>query len=69
MQPVLLSTNCVLTIQMFDANSDGRGVDSSEPEDTRLYGYDPMIPPALIQEEIPAVDLPKANYLPQLFGL
>ena len=69
MQPVLLFTNCVLTKQMFDANSDGRGADNIEPEDTRLYGYDPMIPPALIQEEIPAVDLPKDNYLPQFFVL
>jgi hypothetical protein len=69
MQPVLLFMNCVLTIQMFDANSDGRGVDNNEPEDTRLHGYDPLIPPALIQEEIPAVGLPKDNYSPQFFGL
>jgi hypothetical protein len=36
-------------------------------EDTRLYGYDPMIPPALIQEEIPAVCLPASILLRQLY--
>ena len=40
---------------MFDANLGLGGSDTGLAEDTRLYGYDPMIPPALIQEEIPAV--------------
>ena len=40
---------------MFDANVGVAGADNGNAEDTRLYGYDPMIPPALIQEEIPAV--------------
>lgn len=40
---------------MFDANGGSGGTDNAIAEDTRLYGYDPMIPPALIQEEIPAV--------------
>jgi len=40
---------------MFDANGGSGGTDSAAAEDTRLYGYDPMIPPALIQEEIPTV--------------
>jgi len=44
---------------MFDANGGRGGVDNSVAEDTRLYGYDPMIPPALIQEELPAVSPPE----------
>jgi len=40
---------------MFTANGGVEGVAVSIAEDTRLYGYDPMIPPALIQEEIPTV--------------
>jgi hypothetical protein len=40
---------------MFDANGGRGGIDDAVAEDTRLYGYDPMIPPALIQEELPAV--------------
>lgn len=42
---------------MFDANGAAGGVDSAAPEDMRVIGYDPMITPALIQEEIPAVCL------------
>ena len=42
---------------MFDANVGVGETDNGVAEDTRLYGYDPMIPPALIQEEIPAVCL------------
>jgi hypothetical protein len=42
---------------MFSGN--GEVLDRTIAEDTRLYGYDPMIPPALIQEEIPAVSLTK----------
>lgn len=41
---------------MFDANV--VAVDDETAEDTRVMGYDPMIPPALIQEEIPAVKAP-----------
>jgi len=41
--------------QMFDTNGMDRTVDNDTAEDTRVVGYDPMIPPALIQEEIPAV--------------
>jgi hypothetical protein len=40
---------------MFDANGEFGGTDDSIAEDTRLFGYDPMIPPALIQQEIPTV--------------
>ena len=43
---------------MFDANGGRGGVDDGVAEDTRLYGYDPVIPPALIQEELPAVTTP-----------
>lgn len=42
---------------MFDANGGIGGIDSTLAEDIRLLGYDPMIPPAIIQEEIPAVRL------------
>jgi hypothetical protein len=45
---------------MFDANGDFGGTDNNIAEDTRLFGYDPMIPPALIQQEIPTV-LPSSN--------
>jgi len=40
---------------MFDANGLPGGTDGNGVEDTRLYGYDPMIPPAVLQEEIPSV--------------
>ena len=40
---------------MFDTNGMDRTGDDDAAEDTRVIGYDPMIPPALIQEEIPAV--------------
>ena len=50
---------------MFDANGGSGGTDNGVAEDTRLYGYDPMISPALIQEEIPAVLLELPRYLTQ----
>jgi hypothetical protein len=40
---------------MFDGNGATTPTDDDTAEDTRVMGYDPMIPPALIQEEIPAV--------------
>ena len=43
-----------LSRQVFDANGVGE-IDNGVPEDTRLYGYDPLITPALIQEELPQV--------------
>jgi hypothetical protein len=46
---------------MFDANGGRGGVDDGVAEDTRLYGYDPVIPPALIQEELPAVTTPPSE--------
>ena len=49
---------------MFDANGGRGGVDDGVAEDTRLYGYDPVIPPALIQEELPAVTTPLLGELP-----
>ena len=42
---------------MFDANGGVGGTDNGMSEDTRVYGYDPMIPPALIQQEIPTVSI------------
>ena len=48
---------------MFDPNVGLGDVDASAIEDTRLLGYDPMIPPALIQEEIPSVSLHKFSFL------
>ena len=55
---------------MFDANGGRGGVDDGVAEDTRLYGYDPMIPPALIQEELPAVTTtpPQNNPMSVLSG-
>jgi hypothetical protein len=47
---------------MFDPNVGLGGVEVDAIEDIRLYGYDPMIPPALIQEEIPAVSLHKFSF-------
>jgi len=40
---------------MFDTTGMDRTVDHDTAEDTRVVGHDPMIPPALIQVEIPAV--------------
>jgi hypothetical protein len=43
---------------MFDANGELGGTDDGIAEDARVLGYDPMIPPALIQQEIPTVLAP-----------
>jgi hypothetical protein len=43
---------------MFDANGGLGGTDDGIAEDARVLGYDPMIPPALIQQEIPTVPTP-----------
>jgi hypothetical protein len=55
-----------LSRQVFDANGGVGGTDNGVAEDTRLYGYDPMIPPALIQEEIPQVNPPYSILCRQL---
>jgi hypothetical protein len=49
---------------MFDANCGTRGMDNTDAEDIRLLGYDPMLPPAIIQEEIPAVHLQNPYLIP-----
>jgi len=59
----------LLSGQVFDANGGVGGTDSEVAEDTRLYGYDPMIPPALIQEEIPQVNTPLSVLYSQLIPL
>jgi hypothetical protein len=43
---------------MFDANGGLGGTDDGIAEDSRVRGYDPLIPPALIQQEIPTVFIP-----------
>ena len=58
--PVIISLGKWLNRQVFDANGGVGGTDNGVAEDTRLYGYDPMIPPALIQEEIPQVSAPNS---------
>ena len=57
---------------MFDPNVGVGRAENEVAEDTRLHGYDPLIPPALIQEEIPQVCPPQATahvlkLLPYLF--
>ena len=42
---------------MLDADGEVGAMDATIAEDKRVLGYDPMIPPALIQEEIPMVCL------------